>query len=205
MTIIRPLGAVRQPPQIFWGEIAPCEHMVQLYEDGAVFLDTLHGFVASGLETGDSVVVIATGGHLVALERRLRESGINVLNARSEDRYITVDAEAALRSFMVNGWPDDARFHKMVEELLARARRNGRRVRAFGEMVAVLWACGSHGATVRLEHLWHQLCHRETLALLCAYPKSGFTQDAQASIQQIQDAHSKVLPGATAVPHFSIV
>jgi hypothetical protein len=198
MQLIRPMGNATSPPRIFWGEMAPCEHMVQLYDNDTVFLDTLLGFVSGGLEAGESVIVIATSGHLAALERRLRESGIDVLNARGEERYITVDADTALRSFMVNGWPDDGRFHRMVEELLARARRNGKPVRAFGEMVAVLWAAGHHGATVRLEHLWHELCRRETLPLLCAYPKAGFTQDAQASLDQIRAAHSRLVPGSIA-------
>jgi hypothetical protein len=199
MTVIRPIGsAEKTAPQIFWGEIAPCEHMVQLYDDDGVFLDTLESFVAAGLRAGDSVIVIATQSHLVSLEGRLRDSGINVLNARGDDRYITLDAEATLRRFMVNGQPDEDRFGAMVAELLTRARKNGRRVRGFGEMVAVLWARGEHAATLRLEHLWHGLCRVETFALLCAYPRSGFTQDAQDSIEQIRATHSMMLPGAAA-------
>ena len=64
--------------------------------------------------------------------------------------------------------------------LLTRGRAGGRRVRAFGEMVAVMWARGEQGATVRLEHLWHRLCQSEAFSLFCAYPRIGFTQDAEA-------------------------
>src|SRR5687767_14092158 len=45
---------------IFWGELAPSEHLIQIYEDDDVFLDALEGFVAEGLGVGESVVVIAT-------------------------------------------------------------------------------------------------------------------------------------------------
>ncbi len=31
--------------QIFWGEIAPCDHVVQIYENDEAFLDMLKGFV----------------------------------------------------------------------------------------------------------------------------------------------------------------
>jgi hypothetical protein len=34
-----------------------------------------------------------------------------------------------------------------------RGTRHGRKVRAFGEMVALMWARGECGATVMLEHL----------------------------------------------------
>ena len=29
--------------EVFWGEIAPCEHLVQIYEESGVFLDSLEG------------------------------------------------------------------------------------------------------------------------------------------------------------------
>ena len=62
-------------------------------------------------------------------------------------------------------------------------------------VVAVLWAQGHNGATVRLEHLWHEVCEREAFSLFCAYPRSGFTQDAEVSMKEICAAHSKVIAG----------
>lgn len=44
----------------FWGEIAPCDHILQLYENDEDFLKYLEGFITSGLYAGDSVIVIAT-------------------------------------------------------------------------------------------------------------------------------------------------
>jgi hypothetical protein len=179
---------------VFWGEIAPCEHLVQIYDEERVFLDSLEGFVAGGLDAGDGIVVIATPVHRRALADRLNARGLDVDAACAKDQYIALDAVDTLSKFMVNGWPDDDRFKSLVTQLLSRAGQEGRRVRAFGEMVAVLWQQRHHGATVRLEHLWHRFCREETFSLLCAYPKSGFTRDATASIQEICDAHSRVVP-----------
>jgi len=181
--------------RIFWGEIAPCEHLVQIYQDDGVFLDSLQGFVAGGLEMNDGVIVIATAEHLAALEDRLLKQGISLHIARSRDQYIALEAEETMSQFMVNGWPDDVLFERMVTRLLERARGRDRRVRAFGEMVAVMWGQGLNGATVRLEHLWHKFCQREAFSLFCAYPRSGFTQDADASMKEICDTHSRVLAG----------
>jgi hypothetical protein len=178
---------------IFWGEIAPCEHLVQIYQEDASILDSLEGFVAGGLRCGDGVVVIATPSHAAALEDRLRSQGIDIETAQQEDRLIVRDAEECLDQFMVAEWPDADLFNQFVTQVLERAGRGGRRVRAFGEMVALLWAQGNNGATVRLEHLWHELCRRDSFSLLCAYPRSGFTKDAQESIRDICAAHSKVL------------
>ena len=95
--------------------------------------------------------------------------------------------------FLRDGWPDEERFFRLVRGLLSCARRDGRKVRAFGEMVALMWARGQQTATVRLEQLWHRLCADEHFSLLCAYPRAGFTQDASSSISEICAAHSKVV------------
>jgi DcmR-like sensory protein len=177
----------------FWGEMAPCDHLIQIYDDQGAFLDALEGFIAGGLRAGDSTIVIATAIHLHNLEQRLGARRIDLAVARANDQYIPLDAAETLSKFMVGGWPDDELFQQVVTELLARARHGGRRVRAFGEMVAVLWARGDQAATVRLEHLWNELCQARGFSLFCAYPKVGFTQDATASISQLCAAHSKVI------------
>jgi hypothetical protein len=177
----------------FWAELSACEHFVQIYEADDVFIDTLVGFVSGGLKEGNAAVVIATPVHRRELERRLTAMGLDVVAARARDQFICLDAEETLAKFMVDGWPDENRFAAVVSDVLERARRDGRQVRAFGEMVAVMWAKGYHGATVRLEHLWHHICQRESFALFCAYPRAGFTENASASIAQVCAAHSKVL------------
>jgi hypothetical protein len=180
-------------PDVFWGEIAPCEHLVQFYADDGVFLDSLEGFVAGGFAAGEAIVLIATPAHLAALDVRLLGRGIDIEAARRQDDYITLDAQATLDRFIVDDWPDDESFKEVVDEVLERARRSGKPVRAFGEMVALLWARGACGATVRLEYLWQQLCREQSFSLFCAYPKAGFTGDPTVSLQNICAAHSRVL------------
>ena len=178
---------------IFWGEIAPCDHFVQIYEDNDTFLDTLEGFVSGGIRSGDSVIIIAIPGNRKALEGRLKAQGVDLQEAVEQDQYIALDAEETLSRFMVKGWPDDELFTQIVTRLLKRARGKGRRVRAFGEMVALLWARGDQAATVRLEHLWQGLCQTEDFALFCAYPKAGFTMNVESSINEICATHSKMV------------
>jgi len=179
----------------FWAEIAPCEHLVQIYSSEDVFLDSLEGFVAGGIAADDAVIVIATPEHRGELEQRLVARHIDVPAARLSGSYLPLDAHETLAQFMVDGWPDDDRFNDLIARLLSRPRREGRRVRAFGEMVALLLAGGHKGATVRLEYLWHKLCEVERFSLLCAYPKSGFRRDPSALLHDIFAAHSKVVPG----------
>jgi hypothetical protein len=123
----------------------------------------------------------------------LENRGVDLEAFRLQDQYIPLDAERTLSSFMIRGWPDDTLFQQEVSNILSRAGKNDRKVRAFGEMVALLWADGLNGATVRLEHLWHQLCNSESFSLLCAYPRSGLTQNAGESIREILNTHSQIL------------
>ena len=178
-----------------WGEIAPVEHAVQIYASDEAFLEALDGFVSGGLRAHDSVIIIATPAHRSALEDRLRAHGFNVELARAEDRYVPLDAEATLARFMINGWPDEERFRQVVGGLIVRARKRGQRVRAFGEMVALLWQQGQADATVRLEQLWDEFAAEAGFCLLCAYPQSGFTQAARGSLDGICAQHSRVIAG----------
>lgn len=190
--------------KVFWGEIAPCNHVLQVYENDEGFLDLLEGFVSSGIDKGDCVILIATSAHVSALEKRLTVSGYEVEDLIAADQYIPLNAEETLSKFMVVGWPDEKLFIKVVNDLIARARTQGREVRAFGEMVAILWTQGYSGATVQLEHLWNKFCETEAFCLFCAYPKSGFTDDAITSLSHICAAHSKMIEGSV-TPHTEIL
>jgi hypothetical protein len=181
--------------QVFWGEIAPCGHVVQIYENDKVFMDLLQGFVSSGLNAGDSVIIIATSEHLKVLNQRLKAQGYDLFSLTLQDQFIPLKAEETLSQFMINGWPDENLFYHLLTNLLLRARKRNRQVRAFGELVALLWAQGYSGATVHLEHLWSRFCESEAFSLFCAYPKSGFTQDANESIINICGCHSRMVAG----------
>jgi hypothetical protein len=186
---------------VFWGEIAPCDHVVQIYDNDDVFLDLLAGFVHGGVTSQESVVVIATREHLEGLKERMTAMGLNHDDLVLEKKLFPLDAEKTLSRFMVNDWPDENLFMSVVTDVIENAKSGGRQVRAFGEMVAVLWSQGHIGATVRLEHLWNKFCETEAFCLFCAYPKSGFTQDAEASLMHICSAHTKMITGVKDLDH----
>ena len=180
---------------VFWGEIAPCEHIVQIYENDTVFLDALAGFIGGGINAGECVVLIATKEHLISINDRLISYGIKTDTLHEDDRLIALDAGEILAKFMVNGWPDEELFNQTVSSIIVRGTNRNRRIRAFGEMVAILWAQGLNGATVHLEHLWNKFCEEHKFSLFCAYPKTGFTQNINESILNICGCHNRVING----------
>jgi hypothetical protein len=177
----------------FWAELSPCEHLVQIYEDDAVFLDTLAEFVAGGILQGEAVIVIATPQHREGLKRRLASKEIALGAAQVTDQLILLDAEQTMAQFLIDKWPDDGLFHEAIGAIIQRAKRKGRKVRAFGEMVAVMWAQGYCGATIRLEHLWADFCRDQQFSLFCAYPKTGFTEKAADDIGRVCALHTQIV------------
>ena len=182
--------------QVFWGEIALCDHVVQVYENDNLFLSALEGFIGSGFLAGDAVIIIATNEHLAAIETRLTNQGFDIELFKARDQFIALEANEMLSKFMLNNWPDEKLFFETITSLLERVQQKDRKIRAFGEMVALLWEQGLNGATVQLENLWNQLHKKSQFTLFCAYPKIGFTQDIHSSMDKICCEHSKIIDGS---------
>lgn len=184
---VKPLG------NVFWGELAPCEHVMQIYTDEGAFMDTLTRFVAEGLARGDAAVVVATAAHRSSLTSRMGLLGVDVDTALVDGSLTVLDAASTLSRFMVDGWPDEQLFHTVVNGIVEPLRQNQRNVRVFGEMVALLWAQGHSGATVQLEHLWNDVCASQGLTLFCAYPRIGATRELGESLSEVCAMHSQVM------------
>lgn len=176
----------------FWGRVAPCEHLVEFYEDEGRFLDSLERFVVDGLHAGQAVVAIANVAHLGVLRSRVEAAGFDAAALQACGRYTALDAAATLSEIMVGGWPDERRFERVVGEAIRHARQRAGGVRAFGEMVALLWSQGRFEATLRLEQLWSRLCEKEGVSVLCAYPRIGSTRDLTESLAEVCALHGQV-------------
>lgn len=177
----------------FWRDMGTGDHACQVYGDEGELLDTLSGFVGGGLWTGESAIVIATDAHLMQLEEMLRQTGLDLAHFRGDGRYIALSAEQTMAKFTDGGWPDEERFMQVVTPLVERARGLGRAVRAFGEMVQLLWSRGHYAGAVRLEHLWNKLLDRERMRLVCAYSRTHFAKGSLESRRAVQSAHSSLI------------
>ncbi|HYU82292.1 MAG TPA: ATP-binding protein [Candidatus Polarisedimenticolia bacterium] len=170
-------------------------HLVQYYEKEGFLFDRVTDFMSDGLRGNDAAILIATRAHRDGVESRLRRKGVDLNELKSGGRYHPLDAQQTLSLFMVDGTPDPQRFVSTIGPVIQTARGGDRRVLAFGEMVALLWAEGNRDAAVRLEELWNDLAQHETFALLCAYPISHFNDAGYAKqFADINAAHTWITP-----------
>ena len=168
------------------------DHFVELYDDDVALMSSVRTFVTVGINEGEAAVVIATPAHREAIERELGRT-LDVQAAREQGLFQTRDAAETLALFMGDGRPDPVKFDRVIGDVLADAARGGRRVRVFGEMVAVLWAEGNVAAALALEDHWNRLGRSQRFRLFCAYPTEAFAADDTSSLSGVCNRHSHVV------------
>lgn len=176
------------------------DHFVQMYESDRFLIRSLTTFIERGLRAGDAAIVVATGNVRDGVETALRDAGCDVDAATADGRYVALDAADTLFKFMVDQRPDPVLFMESVGELVATTAVKGRRVRIFGEMVALLCAAGQPEAALELEDLWNDLARRHPFTLFCAYPTAAFADDPNSeTFQKVCGTHGRVIPAESFV------
>jgi signal transduction histidine kinase len=170
-------------------------HTVQFYHDEELLFDTVAQFLRTGLIAGDRVLVIASTGHTEGILKHL-DGGL--LASALHTRQLTVmDASTMLAQFMVGGMPDPELFRETLSKTLSSMLEDcpGARIRAFGEMVDILWRDGNSNAAIRLEELWNEVAVARDFALLCAYVMGNFHKASDAApLFELRGLHDRVLP-----------
>ena len=174
-------------------------HSVQFYSEDGALIERLCGIVNSGLQVGNSIVIVATAEHRQELVKQLDKARINIRPHVRHGRFAMFDAAEILETFMVNGRPDRLRFTTSVGRLLAEAKksaRSGKReLTVFGEMVALLWEAGNRDGALELEALWNDAMNDSAFHLHCAYPRRCFSahDGDQHTFADVCSSHSHIV------------
>jgi hypothetical protein len=174
----------------------PGQHVVQLYGSDDQLLTRHAGrYLAEGLRRGDGLLLIATPVHTEAIVRGLEEEGGDCAAAAADGCFLALDAEATLAKFMVAGEPS----WELLDDVVGTALRGlhprvpGGGLRAFGEMVGLLWSTGRSSAAARLEEFWNRLLEHHAASLYCAYPIDVFHGDCEREeFRTLAAAHTHV-------------
>ena len=180
------------------GASAAYPHSVKFYDDEASLGRTVAEFLAPGLLDGLPTIVIATPDHRAMIARELAARGIDFRQLEQDGNLQVLDADDTLARFMVGTEPDPARFHATIDQLIARACKDRFPcpVRAYGEMVDVLWKRANAEGAIRLEMLWNRVATQAQFSLLCGYAVGNFYKEVATgpTFQTVCDQHNHVIP-----------
>ena len=177
-------------------------HAVQFYADEHSLFTTVATFLSQGLIARQPAIVIATEAHRAAIVEHLCGHLIDCERAVRNGQLILLDAEEMLGLFMIDGRPDPALFSQAITPVIEGmlADKTGTVIRAYGEMVDVLWKQGQTDAAIKLEILWNKLAMQYHFALLCGYAMGAFYKQSK-QMAQVREQHSHVVkPGGQVVP-----
>ena len=173
-------------------------HFVQLYEADEVGLAKNVGhYVWEGLRRGEGVLLIVTPEHRELFSTNLSDMGANVPALLDSAQLIILDAQETLSKFMSAGQPDWSLFEKVVRDAMRQVRpeAGAEALRAYGEMVGVLWKARQFAAAIRLEQLWNKLLEQSSFSLYCAYAIDIFGKDFEvANLDSVLCTHTHLLP-----------
>jgi signal transduction histidine kinase len=108
-----------------------------------------------------------------------------------------LDARETLSRFMVDGVPDPARFRSLLSQVVAKitAESPHASLRAYGEMVDLLWRDGNSDAAIRLEELWNDAGQEHIFSLFCAYTAGNFYKEGEGSrFLDVCRNHTHIVP-----------
>jgi hypothetical protein len=178
----------------------PHGHLVQFYEmDAERLTNNVSHYLWEGLQRGDGQVVIATPVRTRGFVSQLDNLGVDTAAAIRDGNLLLLDAQETLSAFMVDGMPDWNRFQKAILSAMRRvgAENKQRGLRAYGEMVGVLWTAGRFSAAIQLEQFWNKLLAAKGFNLFCGYPIDIFSREFQiADVDALLCAHTHVVAAA---------
>jgi MEDS: MEthanogen/methylotroph, DcmR Sensory domain len=185
---------------------APHAHVVQFYGHDHELAAGVVPYLAEAIDAGGVAIVIATEAHRRAfaaglaaagVDPRLTEAGL----APEGAALVMLDAREAMDCLLVDGRLAPHRFDKLVGDLVREAAAGGRAVRAYGEIVAEMWADGHVGAALELEGLWNGLGQGVEFTLYCAYPVGSIEAEGNVdAFHEVCRQHSAVVGAPVALP-----
>ena len=170
-------------------------HRVQFYDgDPRPLARNVSRYLREGLAQGHAAIVIAGPEHTAAFVEYLAPTGVDSTTAMRDGKLLMLDAHATLAQFMVDGLPDPGRFEQTVGSKVRELHGARRGLRAYGEMVGILWEAGQYSAAIRLEELWNALLGTRDFELFCAYPIDVLSESFQVSeVDAVMCAHTSVV------------
>jgi CheY-like chemotaxis protein len=180
-----------------WRPRSSLRHDLQLYASDAFLVDAVVTFFDNALETGDSIVAVASEPHRQAFDRELRARGLDVDALIVAGRYSSADAATALEAILLDGMPDPDLFVTLLDPILERglaaSSSSPPHVTMFGEIAPILCANGQFDAMLRLEEIANEAAASRPMSILCGYPTECLHDDGSDLMASVCGKHSAIV------------
>jgi hypothetical protein len=172
-------------------------HDVQFYKTDEFLVESVVSFLGDGVRAGQPIIVIATEPHRRAFMKGLRAKGLDPDRLYSGQLAVWLDARETLAAFMEGSLPSPELFTATVGSVFERllGKRYYLVVRAYGEMVDLLYKDGNAEGAIVLERLWNELANQYKYSLLCGYCVDNFLHEAGIDgFRRVCEHHTGALP-----------
>ena len=186
----------------------PNGHIVQLYQDADFYGEAISHFAAEGFVRGESVIIVATAPNWANISGRLIRKGFVPAELFRQGQLVLLDAEETLPKFLVADMPDAKTFKDLAGATIEQARAGGQfpRVRWWGEMVNLLYVAGNQRGSTRLEELFDDVAHEQSVAIFCSFLMDKYDPTIyDRAFGDVCRTHAHVIPAEDYALHRTIV
>lgn len=172
--------------------LSPLNHICEFYPTAADRIRSICQFIVPGIIQGEAAIVIATFENLEMLKSSLILYAIDLQEVIESGQLILLDANKTLEKFIRNDFIDYFLFFNLVHEMLENVQRNFSKIRAYGEMVDIVYKTKNIDLTLELESLWADVSLQYKFSLLCGYTADSF-RGHHYHIKKICSSHTHLI------------
>ncbi len=170
-------------------------HMVQVCQNVTSQAEILTRYIKEGLLNNEGVIVIARPSLRRTVLSKLDALGFDSQTIKNQGQVRFFDAEFLLSNILIDGVIEEQAFQKLVGIPIQAAQSKFGKVRAFGEMVDILWQRDLQDMAMQLEDLWEDLCTKQGLVFLCTYLLDNLDpNDYDNALEKIYKHHTHLVP-----------
>jgi DNA-binding NarL/FixJ family response regulator len=161
-------------------------HVAHFHKNDNGFLHEMTEFISSTLQSGESIVLVATEETRTGIAGRLKARGVDISAMSSLKQYVEMGATECLVKLMRDGRPDHDRLAENIADLdqlrLSFSRNPKSRPTIVGEMAVPLCRSGNSEAAVELEKVWTLLSRSIPFLTICSYPLECFQDEVRSRL-----------------------
>lgn len=168
-------------------------HIALFYRDDDLLARCVAWWASASLIRRGGAILIGRSDKLTRIRRELARVGVDIDAHVEAGRLVFEEAEDMLARFHGPAGPQREAFRQALDATLAKVRAATAtgEVRAWGEMVDLLWEEGERDACCKLESLWGEVLVSRDLQLLCSYRLEP-APEAELLADRVR-GHSRVL------------